>query len=278
MTASSIAGLPSALERFEEIERSLAGREPALFLDYDGTLTPIVRDPAEATLPEETREAIRRLRDVVAVAVISGRDLDDVRAMVEVDGIAYAGSHGFDILDPSGERHARGEEHVPALDEAQERLHRLLPSLPGLWIERKRFAVALHFREVDPDRVGPIEAAVDRALEGVEGLRKTGGKKIFELRPDMEWDKGRALLWLLEVLGLDRDDVVPFYLGDDLTDEDAFEAIEEEGVGIVVQGEDRERATRARYALADPDAVRRFLERIARERSDEGGADTEGGG
>lgn len=257
--------LPSALERFEEIGRLLGDRTPAVFLDYDGTLTPIVRDPAEATLPEDTREAVRRLRALCPVAVVSGRDLDDVRARVGVDGIAYAGSHGFDIRDPAGERHARAEELLPVLDEAEERLERLLPPLPGLRLERKRFAIAVHFREVDPERVPELEAAIDRVVEELPDLRKTGGKKIFELRPDVEWDKGKALTWLLRVLELDRGDVVPLYIGDDLTDEDAFEAVRDGGVGIVALGENRERATRARYSLSDPTAVRRFLERLADE-------------
>jgi trehalose-phosphatase len=94
-------------------------------------------------------------------------------------------------------------------------------------------------------------------------LRKTGGKKIFELRPGIPWDKGKALLFLLDVLGLDREDVLPIYVGDDETDEDAFDAIRERGLGVVVRGEDDDRPTAAHLALEDPAQARAFLEELA---------------
>jgi trehalose-phosphatase len=261
----TIRDLPSAVERAPDLNADLAGRTPAVFLDYDGTLTPIVPDPRHATLPEPTRAALRRLADRVPVAIVSGRDLDDVRAMVGIEGIAYAGSHGFDIVDPDGERHERAPDALPVLDDAELRLAPVVEGIPGAALERKRFALAVHFRRIeDPDRVNDLEAAVDQAVADSDGrLRKTGGKKIFELRPAVDWDKGKALLWLLGVLGLDRDDVVPLYVGDDLTDEDAFAAIGERGLGVVVRGEADGRATAADYSLDHPDEVRDLLDRLA---------------
>lgn len=260
--ATVISELPSALERRQEIADRLAGREAVVFIDYDGTLTPIVDDPEDARLAEEARDLLERLKERSTVVVVSGRDLDDVRQMVGVDGLDYAGSHGFDIVEADGTRHQYGEEYLPALDEAEEQLRPLLGDIPGARLERKRFAIACHFRQCDDDDVVAVEEAVEDVAGGQPRLRTTGGKRILELRPDLDWDKGRALLWFLETLGLDRDDVVPLYVGDDLTDEDAFDAIRERGIAVVVRGEDDERPTSAHYALADTEEVRRFLEQL----------------
>lgn len=259
----TIRALPSPLERPGEIDGLLAGREPAVFLDYDGTLTPIVPDPDDALLPGATRASIERLAGLCPVAVVSGRDLEDVLGKVGIDGIAYAGSHGFDLLTPDGAREERAPEALPALDRAESALRAAVEPIEGASVERKRFAIAVHFRNVDPSRWDAVDAAVDAVHAGTSGLRKTGGKRIFELRPDVAWDKGRAVRWLLEELGLDRPEVIPVYVGDDVTDEDAFEALGPEGIGVVVRDEDDERATAARYALDHPDAVRDFLDGIA---------------
>jgi trehalose 6-phosphate phosphatase len=258
---------PSALERWDEIEARLRGRRPALFLDYDGTLSPIAPRPEMATLPEPTREVLRRLAGEVPVVIISGRGREDVASLVDLDGLAYAGSHGFDIAGPPpvpGAPPLRLEvgEGVPErIDRAAERLRNDLAGLEGVLIEPKRFAVSVHFRLADPAEVPRIERAVDEAIEAHPGLRKAHGKMLFELRPDLDWDKGHALLWLLDALGLDRPDVLPFYLGDDFTDEDAFREMAGRGIGILVSEEPRE--TAAEYQLRDTEEVRAFLERLA---------------
>lgn len=258
---------PSALERWEEIEARLRGRRPALFLDYDGTLSPIAPRPEMATLAEETLEVLRRLADDLPVVIISGRGREDVASLVGIGGLAYAGSHGFDIAGPPpvpGAPPLRLEvgEGVPErIGRAAERLRRDLEGIAGVLVEPKGFAVSIHFRLADPADVPRIERAVDEAAAAVPGLRKAHGKMLFELRPDFDWDKGRALLWLLEALGLDRPEILPFYIGDDVTDEDAFRELAGRGVGILVAEEPRD--TAAEYQLRDPGEVRVFLERLA---------------
>ena len=260
----AIGDLPSALERRQEISDRIGDAVPVVFLDYDGTLTPIVDDPREALMPDATRRAVERLSARCPVAVVSGRDLSEVRELVGVEGIHYAGSHGFDSVEPDGERHRRGVEYVPALARSAHRLESLLEDVAGVWLERKAFAVAVHYRRLeDPSDEERVREAVDRVVEEIPRIRATGGKKIFEVRPNLEWDKGRAILWMLDELGLGGEDRLPLYLGDDVTDEDGFRALREVGVGIVVRGEDDDRATAAEYALADPDEVRTFLRMLA---------------
>lgn len=258
-----IAKLPRALDRREELARALRDRRPIVFLDYDGTLTPIVERPEDARLPERARRALQRLRGRCPVAVVSGRDLDDVRGMVGVDGIWYAGSHGFDILGPRGEPHRRGEEFLPALDRARERLEPLADRIAGVRVEPKRFALAVHWRRAPEASEERIERLVAAVAAAEPGLRMTGGKRIFELRPAVEWDKGRALLWLLEVLDAGGPDALPLYVGDDLTDEDAFRALGARGIGVVVRGEGDRRDTAARYVLDDPGETVDFLEALS---------------
>ncbi|HSL67970.1 MAG TPA: trehalose-phosphatase [Actinomycetota bacterium] len=257
-----IRELPLALERLDDIRTTLRERQPAVFLDYDGTLTPIVEDPAAARLAPETREALRQLAHRCPVAVISGRDLADVQAMVGLDGIFYAGSHGFDIAGPDGQRYQKAVEFLPMLDEAEAELVRPVDDIAGARVERKRFAVAVHFRQVDEGRVADLQRAVDVVAQKHPGLRKTSGKKVLELRPAIEWDKGKALLSLLELLERDRPGVVPLYVGDDETDEDAFRVLGDLGIGFVVRGEGDARESLARYALRDPDEVRALLEEL----------------
>lgn len=245
-----------------DLDVELAGRRPVVFLDYDGTLTPIVAHPGDALLPDATRRALQRLADRHPVAIVSGRDRIDVEGMVASPGLYYAGSHGFDISGPEGFEEQRGFDYQESLLAASDELEGLVSDIPGAWVERKRYAVAVHSRQAGPDAEAVIEERARSVAAGHPDLRVSGGKKITELRPDIEWDKGRAVLWLLESLGFSDEGFLPFYLGDDETDEDVFRVFQgKEGVGIVVGHEHR--PTLADYALADPDEVSHFMERLA---------------
>jgi trehalose-phosphatase len=254
----------SALEEIDEITARLGERRLALFFDYDGTLTPIVRRPELATLREETRSLLRELAGRATVAVVSGRDLADVRRMVNLENLYYAGSHGFDVEGPGGIRSQQedGLAHLPELGDAERALEEGLRGIAGAWVERKRFAIAVHFREADDRDVGAIERVVDEVLAAHPRLRRKGGKKIFELQPDVPWNKGYAVRWLLERLDLQGPDVLPVYVGDDVTDEDAFAALSDVGVGIRV-GPPHE-PTRAGYRLRDTAELERFIRELLR--------------
>jgi trehalose 6-phosphate phosphatase len=258
--ATSSPPLRSALAGWAEIELRLDGRRPALFLDYDGTLAPLAPRPELATLPEATRDLLRRLAERYPVAVLSGRGRADVAARVGLDDLTYAGSHGFEIAGPALQ-HEVGTGLPAAVDRAAARLREHLTGVPGVIIEPKRFAISVHYRLADPSDLPRIEAAVDAVLAEHPELRKALGKKLFELRPALDWDKGKALLRLLEALRLDPAadrPLLPLYVGDDLTDEDAFRTVAETGIGILVA--DEPRPTAATYSLRDPEEVREFLE------------------
>lgn len=254
----------SALEHMDAIAAQLEQRKLALLLDYDGTLTPIVRRPEDAVLKDEVRELLRQLAGQCLVAIVSGRDRRDVERMVGIDSLIYAGSHGFDIQGPDlAMQHEAAREALPELDEAERVLHEQLAGIDGARVERKRFAIAIHYREVaDEENVKRVEQVVNDVRRTLAGLRKMGGKKIFELQPDVRWDKGQAVLWLIGQLGLDHDGVLVMYLGDDVTDEHAFRALRPRPSAMGVRVAPPESATEATYYLRDCDEVQGFLEKL----------------
>lgn len=255
-----VGKLPAAMDCLDEIGALVSKKRPLVLLDYDGTLTPIVQRPEDAVLGEAMRAAIRTLAGHCKVAVVSGRDLEDVRALVGLDEIVYAGSHGFEIAGAGGRRfeYEAGKALLPALDDAQKEVEAALKDVAGAQVERKKFSLALHYRNVAEQDQGRVKEAAERALRRHEGLRVTAGKKVWDIQPDVEWNKGKAVEWIMAALEMDSCATLPVYIGDDITDENAFGAVWERGIGIVVR--DEPRLTEAAYALDDSEEVRRFLE------------------
>ena len=250
--------IPSALEHIQEIGRR--ADRLAVFLDYDGTLAPIVSHPEDASLSDSMRQTLRSLAARLPVAILSGRDLDDVRGRVLVDGIVYAGSHGFDIAGAGGLRRELGDAYLPVLDATENELREAIDDIAGAQLERKHFSVAAHYRNVNENDAGRVVQAVDAVAAKHRELRRIDGKKVYELLPDIDWDKGKAVLWLLETLEVERGKALPIYIGDDRTDEDAFRALEKHGVGILVS--EHPQVTAANYCLNNTDEVERFLEKL----------------
>ena len=273
MAPRPINDLPLALDTIDAIVERANGRKLAVFLDYDGTLTPIVARPELAILSDEVRVTIRTLAECCVVVIISGRDRQDVERLVGLDSLIYAGSHGFDIAGPNGLqiKHEEGARFIPSIDAVEEGLHAALDSIHGIIIERKKMSVAVHYRLVADKDLTMVQDAGSTVLRDHPELRKTEGKKVYELQPGIDWNKGKAVGWILKALDFDprgpretlgmaldlETDVFSLFLGDDLTDEDAFTFLQDSGIGIVV-GEGS-RSTAATYRLDDPDHVNTFL-------------------
>lgn len=243
--------LPHALDRTPALValRQAAGRM-LVALDFDGTMSPIVPRPEDARLHEAVEAPLRRLveRSDTVVAIVSGRGLSDVRARVVMPGIYYAGNHGFEIEGPDVDRvHPAASEARPDLESCIEALVDALSDEPGTEIEDKRWTLSIHYRRAEREGAeARVRAAIDEHCRR-PGLRVTEGKKVFEVRPDVEWDKGKATEFLLDVLteesgggddGVARIPGAPrlpaIFVGDDRTDEDAFVVVRDLGGGIVV--------------------------------------------
>ncbi|WP_423743251.1 trehalose-phosphatase (plasmid) [Haladaptatus sp. SPP-AMP-3] len=231
--------------------------------DFDGSLAPIEDHPDDVQLPPATRTVIEDLRDSpdVQVGIVSGRGLDDLRERVDVDGIAYAGNHGLEI-GTSDERHTH-----PVAEDATDEIGRLsatldskLTPIDGAFVEDKGVTASIHYRLAADDRVPDVREAVRDVVADVEDVRVTTGKQVIELRPDVDWHKGRAIRWLYERRVPDDETWLPLYVGDDRTDEDAFHVLPDMGLGVKVG---HEPPTMASYRVADPAAVQKTLSWLA---------------
>src|SRR5436305_2589536 len=280
-----IGDLPPALDEGGALAQGFAGKRPAVFLDYDGTLTPIRNRPEDAVISDSMREAVRRLAERVPLVVVSGRDRRVVQELMGLDNLIVAGSHGFDIWSPAGGSIQReeGASFQGLLREGEANLRAELADVPGALVEPKKSSVAAHFRLVPEEQRPRVKKIVDTLLsEHPEKLKVTPGKMVFEIQPRLDWDKGKAVLYLLKALDLDRDDVVPVYLGDDITDEDAFRALAGRGIGIFVgSADDPEtdgRTTAADDVLNTIGEAEQFLNRLAALDSAKGKPTPPGGG
>lgn len=255
--------LPSALKEGEDLFDSIKNHQPAIFFDYDGTLSPIVDHPEDAIISDEMRQKLEELSRHTKVAIVSGRDMEDVKKLVNLEGIIYAGSHGFRIQGPGNleMEHDESQAIISLLDGAENEINEQIRGMKGVMIERKTYAIAVHYRNIeDESKVDQLKENLEQYVNKNNNLKLGYGKKILELKPNIDWHKGKAVFWLLEALDLNQKEVLPLYLGDDITDEDAFKALADKGIGVLVGRHDE--PTAAKYYLRNVYQVRQFIEKL----------------
>ncbi|SEW09864.1 trehalose-phosphatase [Halobacterium jilantaiense] len=248
-------------------ERLQAADGLFVMTDFDGTVADIVDDPEDAAMRERAREA---LEGVTAhprgkVAVVSGRAVEDVRERAGVDGAYYAGNHGLELDDGdevsvhSGARGAR--QCLPEVCEAVEQAF----AHDDVVVEDKGVTATVHYRQadVDGDRARAVVESIVTDHDPERALRLTAGKQIVELRPDVDWGKGACVDLLREQYTPDDESWLTVYVGDDTTDEAAFEALDGDGVAVAV-GSDTD-ATAAPCVVSDPREVTDLLGWLAGE-------------
>ncbi|KAL8134026.1 putative trehalose-phosphate phosphatase H [Apium graveolens] len=264
---------PSALDMFEQITKASKGKQIVMFLDYDGTLSPIVDDPDRAFMSDAMRATVRKLARYFPTAIVSGRCRDKVYNFVRLAELYYAGSHGMDIKGPSkGSNYIKSPQSVlcqpaceflPMIDEVYQILLQKTKSTPGSKVENNKFCLSVHFRCVEEKRWSELAQQVRSVLKEYPKLRLTQGRKVLEIRPTIKWDKGKALEFLLESLGYANcADVFPVYIGDDRTDEDAFKVLRDRGQGFGILVSKIPKETNASYSLQEPSEVMDFLRRL----------------
>ena len=202
-----LSDLPSAIDHFNDLLKRAKGKEIVVFLDYDGTLAPIVSRPDMAFMSEETRKAVQEIAMKYTTAIISGRAKRDVKNFVKLDNLYFAGSHGFDIDGPNGINYQIAKEYIPILEHAHDEIVKRTEGLdPGIIIENNLFSLSIHYRLVEEANVPIVKNIVHTTIHENESyntmLRITHGKKVLEIRPNYAWNKGRAVLHLLDCMDL----------------------------------------------------------------------------
>jgi trehalose-phosphatase len=239
-------------------------KKMVFFLDYDGTLTPIVESPELAIISKEMKETVELLAKIHTVAIVSGRMREDVQNLVGIQDLFYAGSHGFDIKGPGGFTmiHPVAEKTIPLVAKIIEQLKEKFQHIEGALVEEKKFSVAAHYRKVKNQKdLQFIEETVNSIIQKYDELRVLKGKKVFEILPNIDWDKGKAIRWIMNALNIPWDKTSAFYIGDDTTDEYAFRAIITRGTAIMVTDKPSNPST-ADFQLNSPKEVKNFFEQV----------------
>jgi len=256
------------LKVWPDYRESLRAANILLFLDFDGTLAPIVEHPDQAALPPDTRAVLQILahNNGVRLTIVTGRAMEDIRHKVGIKNITYVANHGFEIEGINVNfRNPLFPDTRQAYSAIEKKLRQAFRQVEGIIFEDKGVVLSVHYRQVEPARKDFVKKSVyqitrDYVRKNVIALKE--GKEVLELRPPIPWDKGTAVLWLLRSgKSVTAQPVQIVYVGDDRTDEDAFAALR--GIAATIKvGEPRDSG--AQYYLKDIIEVRELLARIAK--------------
>ncbi len=232
--------------------------------DFDGTLTPIADTPGEVEIPSDVRTRLSSLTDYCPVSILSGRSIEDLKSRIGLENIYYSGQHGRVIKGPNiefvSDQARRAREKI---DKVCEEIEEKSAHIEGTIVENKGYTASIHYRLVDEENVSELKEIFMEVTKPYlnEGFVETNqGKMVLEVTPAGEWNKGKAISLLKDLLNLEEE-TMTIYLGDDMTDEYAFSALEDTGIGILVSEEIRE--TAADFYLRNVEEVAEFLDRLS---------------
>jgi trehalose 6-phosphate phosphatase len=254
---------PHWREVLPDLERRLGGDRILVASDFDGTLAPLAPTPDEAAILPASRAALEHLSRLpgVTVAVISSRSLEDVADKVGLPALTYAGNHGVEMRGPDMPLFRLPTDDVRwDLNTAVTLLHSFLDGIAGALVEDKGSSISVHYRQVAPADFDAVAAAVTEAAALSPQIQLKHGKMVWELRPDLGWNKGSAIIRLMAHFKIGAGAV--FYLGDDETDDDAFHVIPR-GATFLVGDRD---APEAAFRCHSPEDVAALLTWIADQR------------
>lgn len=254
-------------EKWAEWDQKLRSDFIFLFADYDGTLTPIAESPDKAVLSGRMRDLLDKFSNSnqCSLAIISGRTLDDLKKQIGLKNIFYAGNHGLEIEGPD----IKFTVPVPAelrkmIKTIYKEISQSLSCIKGIYIEDKGLTISLHYRSADIKdipRVLDILSQVTGPYVQGNKIKVSYGKKVYEIKPAVKWDKGEVVSWLYsrQFSAAQKNKAIPVYIGDDLTDEDAFKVVKDKGLTVFVG---KPGVSRAKYYLKDVNEVLDFIGRI----------------
>ena len=254
--------------KWNKIEKALKGRFIFLFLDYDGTISPIAGMPYKAVISKKTKELLKRLsvHPRRKVAIISGRALQDIQNKIGLKHVIYAGNHGLEIKSPNiNFQYPLTPGHRSVIRNINRGLKHGLRGLKGVLIENKTICLSLHYRLAKKKDIPLIKAIFKEATFPYivsEKVKISSGKKLLEVRPPVNWNKGSVVKSLLAIQKdfLKSKSINPIYIGDDSTDEDAFKALRKKGITIFIG---KPGSSLAKYYLKNTSEVIKFLKLIA---------------
>ena len=253
-------------DRWDQVKRKLLNKYIFIFFDYDGTLTPIAKTPQQAVISEKVKELLKKLsrKPNLALAIVSGRQLKDIKDIVGLKDVMYAGNHGLEIEGPK----IKFESQVsPGLKLVIRNIYEKMVSsfsmIKGVLIEDKGLAVSVHYRLMDAKDMQEflsIFSEITKSFTESNKIKINEGKKVYVIRPAVAWDKGKTVLWLLaRQQFLVEDKILPVYFGDDITDEDAFRVLKNKGLTIFVG---QPKASKAGYYVKNTAEVTWFMEQV----------------
>lgn len=253
--------------KWDYIKKILQGEYLLIFCDYDGTLAPIAETPDEAVITNGIKELVNKLSQTsdCRIVIISGRTIKDIRGKVRLKNVIYAGNHGLEISGCGFRFKAQVlRRYRNVLRTIKNNLASRLLCISGVLLEDKGISVSVHYRLVSGEDVPSVKAIVgDVVLSYMENeeVKVKHGKKVIEIMPPIEWDKGKAALWILKKQRglLKKKRILPVYFGDDITDEDAFDVLRNKGITVFVG---KSKVSRARYYLKNTEEVTKILQDI----------------